>query len=86
MPKPNAPEIAAPLKDTLEDIRHRLTSNPSKAELISMQLKLDVLEKWARVVGSSEADHQHNHMADHDNTAFVEPFVAVQAKEKTGPR
>jgi hypothetical protein len=46
-----------------------------------MQLHLDLLERWARVSNAADADHQHNHMADHDNTAFVEPFVVLASKE-----
>ena len=72
------------LKDKLEEIRRRLTGAPSYDELNSMQLHLDLLEKWARISNAMEADHQHNHMSDHDNTAFVEPFVVLNAKERVG--
>ena len=80
------PTDKTPLKKTLEDIRHRLTGNPTTEELNSMQLQINVLEKWARLANSSDADHQHNHMADHDNTAFVEPFVVLAPKEKSPSR
>ena len=74
-------ENAELLKTKLAEIRQRLAKDPSKAELSSMQLQIDTLEKWARLVSSAEADHQHNHMNDHDNTAFVEPFVVLQSKK-----
>ena len=76
------PKDDDPVKAKIDEIRRRLTGEPSYEELTSMQLHIDVLEKWARLVNSTEADHQHNHMNDHDNTAFVEPFVVLTQKEK----
>jgi hypothetical protein len=74
-----------PIKQKLDDIRRRLSGEPSYEELTSMQLHIDLLERWARIVSTTEADHQHNHMNDHDNTAFVEPLV-VLSKEKAQQR
>jgi hypothetical protein len=71
------------LKDKLDAIRNRLLGDPSKEELTAMQLQLEVVEQWVRVSSLADADHQHDHMADHDNTAFVEPFVNLVAKEIT---
>jgi hypothetical protein len=78
MSKPNDENL---LNDKLDEIRRRLTGSPSYEELNAMQLHLDLLERWARVSNAADADHQHNHMADHDNTAFVEPFVVLASKE-----
>ena len=69
------------LKEKLDAIRGRLLGNPTKEELTAMQLQLEVLEQWGRVTNLADADHQHNHMDDHDNTAFVEPFVTLQTRE-----
>ncbi len=78
------PQDDAAIKRKLDELSRRLSGEPSYEELTSMQLHIDLLERWARLVSSTEADHQHNHMNDHDNTAFVEPFVVLQqAKEKT---
>lgn len=71
------------VQEKLEEIRLRLTGDPTHEELTKMQLNLDVLEKWARIVSLSDADHQHNHMTDHDNSAFVEPFVVLNTKDLT---
>jgi hypothetical protein len=70
------------LKKKLDEIRKRLTGEPSAEELESMQLHIALLERWARLVSSADADHQHNHMTDHDNTAFFEPTILVQQSKE----
>jgi hypothetical protein len=75
-----------PINQKLDELRGRLMGDPTKAELESMQLHIDVLEKWARVANAADADHQHNHMDDHDNTKFVEPFVVMTRSEKPQSR
>jgi len=69
------------LKSKLDEIRGRLLASPAKEELTAMQLHLEVLEQWVRVSNAADADHMHNHMSDHDNTAFVEPFLSLTAQE-----
>ncbi len=66
MPTSNSEGDAA-LKDKLDDIRRRLM-NPTRAELEAIQLNLDVLDKWDRLMLRQEAGHDHDHMDDHDHT------------------
>ncbi|HET6253139.1 MAG TPA: hypothetical protein VFE32_03665 [Puia sp.] len=74
------------LNAKLDEIRDRLLATPSEKELTGMQLQLEVIEQWVRVTNLADADHQHDHMADHDNTAFVEPVVVLASKEITAAR
>jgi len=69
------------LKKKLDEIRNRLMANPAKEELTSLQLQMETIEQWARLSRMATGDdHQHNHMDDHDNTKFVEPFINVVSK------
>ena len=79
------PRTAA-IDKKLDEIRDRLMGDPSKNDLEAMQLHIDVLEKWARVANAADADHQHNHMDDHDNTKFVDPFVVLGSERQIGTR
>jgi hypothetical protein len=80
MPK-RQPE--SPINEKLDEIRGRLLGDPSKTELEAMQLHIDVLEKWARVANTADADHQHNHMDDHDNTKLIDPLVVMSPSKIT---
>jgi hypothetical protein len=67
MPAPKKPDVTPEVRKTLDDVRGRLTSDPSRDELERMQLHMDVLSKWDRMMMRPMAKHDHDHMDDHDH-------------------
>lgn len=51
----------------LETIRSRLMADPSREELESLQLQVDVLQKWDRLMVGNlmRREEHHDHMDDH---------------------
>lgn len=73
----------ATYKQKLEDIGKRLMGSPNAAELKTMQLQMDALQKWARLSLSAAADmHDHDHMDDHDHAMPTE-IVALTERALT---
>ena len=54
------------LREKLDTIRDRLMADPTKEELETMQLHMDVLTKWAHLKMMKD-EHHHHHMDDHDD-------------------
>ncbi|MBO3744759.1 hypothetical protein J5X84_01675 [Streptosporangiaceae bacterium NEAU-GS5] len=62
------PENDHPFKAKLDDIHSRLMGQPSADELQELQLHLDALATWDRLMLRQLTSHDHDHMDDHDHT------------------
>ena len=67
MPAPKKPDVTPELREKLGGIRGSLMGDPSKPELEKMQLHMDVLSQWDRMMMRPMAKHDHDHMDDHDH-------------------
>jgi hypothetical protein len=75
MPKEQDKQVVS--DKLLADIRNHLMGSPSANELQSIQLQMDVLNRWARLALEDAASNDHDHaMAtdhnDHDHAAARE--------------
>jgi predicted glycoside hydrolase/deacetylase ChbG (UPF0249 family) len=62
------------LKDKLGEIRKSLLENPTREQLEDLQLNLDLIATWDRLM-ASEPGHHHDHMDDHDHAQVAAPAV-----------
>jgi hypothetical protein len=71
-------------RDKLDDIRNRLMGSPKEDELRSMQLQMEVLQRWAQLARvAADEYHNHDHMDDHDHSMPTEIGVFVESTEIT---
>jgi hypothetical protein len=67
-------------EEAVDQIRRRLTEDLGDSELRSLQLRMDVLDQWARLGDPRlAAGHDHDHMDDHDHAMRAEPFNVIVA-------
>jgi hypothetical protein len=73
-------------EETLEPIRRRLMGDLSDSDLRSLQLRMDVLDQWARLGDPRlAAAHDHDHMDDHDH-AMREPFSVISSSPESSSK
>jgi hypothetical protein len=74
------------LEEAVDQIRRQLMGDLGDSELRSLQLRMNVLDQWARVGDARmAAGHDHDHMDDHDHAMRAEPVnVLVAAPEMLG--
>jgi hypothetical protein len=69
-----------------EQIRQRLMGDPSDSDLRLMQLRMDVLNQWARLGPDAASGHDHDHMDDHDHvaSAMILPTAEIASTLRQG--
>jgi hypothetical protein len=69
MPKEQDVSDQQMVSDKLAEIRKNLMGSPAANELQSMQLHMDVLQRWAHLasVNAPSNDHDHSMATDHND-------------------
>ena len=67
-------------KENLNEIRGRLMAAPGLEELQTMQLQMEVLQRWAQLARAADEpyhnhDHQNTDHNDHDHAIIFEGAV-----------
>jgi hypothetical protein len=76
MPKEEDITDKQAVSDKVAEIRKNLMGSPAANELQSMQLHMDVLQRWAHLAQVHAASNDHDHVmatdhTDHDHAAKI---------------
>jgi len=69
------------VSDKLAKIRDHLMGSPTPNQLQSMQLEMDVLQRWARLAAEDAAasnDHDHAMATDHNDHDHAAPPIVFR--------
>lgn len=62
-----------------EEIRGQLLKSPSKEQLQTMQLQVDLLANIDLLMAEGDPGHHHDHMDDHDHAhVFLAPIETLE--------